>query len=52
MEQAVEDGVMEKSSLAVPYSNLSSMHQELGDEKHAQEFAAMAAHLEQSRPKK
>jgi tetratricopeptide (TPR) repeat protein len=42
MEQAVEDGVMEKSALAIPYANLASMYTDLGDQQRAAEFATLA----------
>ena len=39
MEQAVEEGTLGKSALAVPYANLASMYAELGDPQRATEFA-------------
>ena len=33
MEQAVKQGTLDRSSLAVPYSNLASMQRKLGDQR-------------------
>jgi tetratricopeptide (TPR) repeat protein len=46
IKQAVDDGVMKKIALSVPYSNLSAMHRELGDEEKAEGFAQLAKSLE------
>ena len=46
MEQAADDGLMSKSALAIPYGNLASMHEQLGESQEAQRFADMAARLE------
>ena len=43
MEQAVDDGLLPKAALAIPYSNLASMYTELGDPQRATEFAKLAA---------
>jgi tetratricopeptide (TPR) repeat protein len=43
MEQAVDDGLLPKAALAIPYSNLASMYTELGDPRRATEFATLAA---------
>jgi len=42
MEVAAEDGLMAKSSLAVPYGNLASMYEQLGNPQDAQRFAELA----------
>jgi hypothetical protein len=46
VKQAVDDGVMKRSALAVPYSNLAAMHRELGDRAKAEGFARLAKGLE------
>lgn len=43
MEKAVEDGTADRSILAVPYGNLATMHQALGQQTQARQFAEMAA---------
>jgi tetratricopeptide (TPR) repeat protein len=45
MELAVEQRLLERAALAVPYSNLASMHDQLGDAEQARKFAEMAARL-------
>lgn len=42
MEQAVAGGVLEESSLAVPYGNLSTMHKKLGAREESAKFAKLA----------
>ncbi|HEX4142995.1 MAG TPA: tetratricopeptide repeat protein [Pirellulales bacterium] len=42
MEQAVDEGLLPKAALAIPYSNLASMYTELGDPRRATEFATLA----------
>jgi len=42
VETAVDSGVLEKSTLAVPYSNLSSMYQQMGENTNAAKYAAKA----------
>jgi tetratricopeptide (TPR) repeat protein len=46
METAVEDGLLNKASLAVPYGNLASMHAEMGDKELAEEFSELASKCE------
>jgi len=46
MEQAAEEGLMSRAALAIPYGNLASMHEQLGEAQEAQRFADMAARLE------
>lgn len=48
MEQAVRFGSLDKSSLAIPYANLGSMHRQLGAEQAAERFEEMASQLKQS----
>jgi tetratricopeptide (TPR) repeat protein len=50
MEQAAGDGLLSKAGLAVPYSNLANMHEQLGEMKEAKEFAEMAARFEAAAP--
>jgi tetratricopeptide (TPR) repeat protein len=47
MEQAVADGAMDSSALAVPYGNLASMHESMGDFEQAQKYSEMASRYEQ-----
>ena len=42
MEQAVRQGTLDESSMTIPYSNLSSMHRQLGSHDRADHFDAMA----------
>jgi tetratricopeptide (TPR) repeat protein len=49
MEQAVTQGLIEKSALAVPYANLASMHRQLGQTEKAQYYEGMAG---RNRPSK
>jgi tetratricopeptide (TPR) repeat protein len=42
MEQAAQEGAIDHSSLAVPYSNLAAMHRTLGDNDLADRFQNMA----------
>ncbi len=51
MEQASLDGHLEKSALAVPYGNLSRMHELLGDADSARQFETLAARAEALAPK-
>ena len=48
MEQAVGDGAMEATALAIPYNNLSAMHEALGDSEQAQWCADLASRYEQA----
>lgn len=43
MEQAVRRGMLDRSSLSIPYSNLAAMHRTLGSTSKADRFQAMAA---------
>jgi tetratricopeptide (TPR) repeat protein len=51
MEQAVEDNTLDATALAVPYGNLSAMHEELGDPEQAKWCADLAARYEGSTKK-
>jgi tetratricopeptide (TPR) repeat protein len=42
VEVAVEDGIMDKSALAVPYGNLAAIYDELGQSDDAAKYASMA----------
>jgi tetratricopeptide (TPR) repeat protein len=42
MEQAANDGQLDKSALAVPYSNLARMHELMGDKRSAQQYTELA----------
>jgi tetratricopeptide (TPR) repeat protein len=46
MQQAVGEGLLEAAALAVPYGNLASMHESLGDVESAKQFAELAARHE------
>jgi tetratricopeptide (TPR) repeat protein len=49
MEQAVKQGTLEESALAVPYSNLASMHRQLGRQGKAEQFEKMAAKIQDTK---
>ncbi len=42
VEAAVENGVLAKSTLAVPYGNLATMYQQMGEESNAAKYAGLA----------
>ncbi len=46
IEQAVEDGFLEKQSLSVPYANLATIHRHLGHEDRSRSFMEMAERLD------
>jgi len=48
MQQAAKDGFLPAENLAVPLSNLASMHQQLGDSAKSQQYAEQAARAKQS----
>ncbi len=52
MKEAVEAGLLKKSSLAVPYQNLAAMQRNLGDGKAADEFERLAKSVASSRTAK
>ncbi len=47
METAIDEGLMPKSALSVPYANLASMHTEMGNKQLAAEFAELSAKCQQ-----
>ncbi len=42
IERAVEDGILAKTSLAVPYGNLATMYQEMGENTNAAKYTELA----------
>jgi tetratricopeptide (TPR) repeat protein len=42
IELAVEDGILAKSALAVPYSNLATMYQQMGENTNAAKYTELA----------
>ncbi len=46
VEEAVNRKLLDSKALAIPYSNLASMHQTLGHKEEAQNFAQLAAKFE------
>lgn len=46
IERAVDDGIASRTALAVPYGNLASMHQELGNSDEAKRYAQLATSCE------
>ena len=42
VELAVEDGILAKTALAVPYGNLASMYEQMGETTNASKYAALA----------
>lgn len=48
VEAAVQNGVLPKSSLAVPYSNLSAMYQQMGQGMNATKYAKLAKSIDTS----
>jgi tetratricopeptide (TPR) repeat protein len=42
IELAVEDGILAKSSLAVPYGNLATMYEEMGENTNAAKYTELA----------
>lgn len=51
MEDAVKKGILEKSSLAVPYSNISAMLRQTGAVGKAEQYQQMASRLKESKVK-
>jgi tetratricopeptide (TPR) repeat protein len=49
MEKAAAEGLLSITALAIPYGNLASMHEQLGDAKQAKEFSELAARSEASK---
>jgi tetratricopeptide (TPR) repeat protein len=52
MERAVGDGNLDTASLAIPYGNLASMHEALGEFDEAQKCAELANRYESNAEKK
>ncbi len=48
MEEAVRAGKLDEDALAVPYGNLATMHEHLGQDASAKEFAEMAGRLREN----
>jgi tetratricopeptide (TPR) repeat protein len=51
MEQAASDGLLTKTALAIPYGNLASMYEQLGDAQAAKKFSELAARHEETKSK-
>jgi tetratricopeptide (TPR) repeat protein len=51
IEKGVDSGAVAKAALEVPYSNLSTMHRELGHEQKAEEFLTLAGQQSDTRLK-
>jgi tetratricopeptide (TPR) repeat protein len=51
IEKGVNSGAVAKAALEVPYSNLSTMHRELGHEEKAEEFLTLASQQTDTRLK-
>ncbi|MEN6457392.1 MAG: hypothetical protein ABFC63_00470 [Thermoguttaceae bacterium] len=43
MEKAVEQGVLDRSALAIPYANLAAMHRKLGADDQADRYQGLAS---------
>ncbi|MCE5268180.1 MAG: hypothetical protein LLG00_09880 [Planctomycetaceae bacterium] len=51
MEQAVAQGTLSRSALAVPYANLAAMHRKLGANEQADHFQELASRFAEDRVK-
>ena len=51
MEQAVQQGAMDRASLAVPYGNLAAMHRKLGANDQADRYQEMASRAKNEKVK-
>jgi tetratricopeptide (TPR) repeat protein len=51
MEEAVKQGTLERSSLAIPYGNLAVMHRKLGANNEANRFQEMASQVKNEKLK-
>jgi len=49
MEQAVKQGSLAETALAIPYSNMASMHRQLGAKADAARFQEMSARIKKSK---
>jgi len=45
LQRAVVEGVLDPSALAIPYSNLATMHQKTGNDEDARAFAELASSI-------
>ena len=48
VQAAVSEGTSTSASLAIAYSNLATMHRQIGKDAEAKKFASLAAKLESS----
>ncbi len=51
MEQAVQQGSLDRSALAVPYGNLAAMHRKLGADDQADHFQELASRVKEEKLK-
>ena len=51
MEQAVKKGTLDRSTLTIPYNNLSAMHRKLGSTDKADRFQKMAGRVKEEKLK-
>ena len=51
MEQAASEGLLSKAALAIPYGNLASMYEQMGDAQAARKFSELAARQEETTAK-
>jgi tetratricopeptide (TPR) repeat protein len=51
MEQAVQEGMISETALAVPYGNLAAMNRQLGADAKADRFRVMASRIKESKVK-
>ena len=52
MEQAAAEGLMAQAALAIPYGNLASMYEQMGDAQSAPKYSEMAARQATNKPKR
>ena len=51
VEMAVEDGILARSSLAVPYDNLATMYEQMGETTNASRYSDLAKSVAPAAPK-
>ena len=51
VETAVENGVLAKSTLAVPYGNLATMYEQMGETTNAAKYSDLAKKVGDTEPK-
>ena len=51
LEKAVDESLINRAALAIPYGNLASMHEELGQAKEARKYADLAQKCERNETK-